>query len=158
MKFSTAEVNKARIYKFTHKYRCVTYGILHWPWYIQWHCAAYRSWYFAVSFGMCLTGFSCLNREEQRGKNEVRTNFFAMFCSGRKKLSAPRLDLCWNTKCLFLPHHYAINQEIVNFRFRQGDFKILHLLWNCWPMSSANRRKFFCSTFWDLTPTCNTLR
>ena len=120
MKFSTAEVNKARIYKFTHKDRRVTYGLLHWPWYIVWHCAAYRSWYFAVSFGMCLTGSSCLNREQQRGKNEVRSNLFAKFCSGRKELSAPSLlsaqsvDWCWNTETLFLPRHYAINQEMGN--------------------------------------------
>jgi len=53
---------------------------------------------------------------------------FAMFCSGRKELSAPRLDWCWNTKRLFLPRHYAINQEMGNSRFREGDFKRLHLL------------------------------
>jgi len=79
MKISTTEVNKARIYKFTHKDRRVTYGLLHWPWYIVWHCAAYRSWYFAVSFGICLTGSSCLNWEQQWGKKEVRTHFLQCF-------------------------------------------------------------------------------
>jgi hypothetical protein len=98
----------ARIDKFIHKDRRVTYGLLHWPRYILWHCVAYRNWYFAVPFGMSLTGSSCLNREQQSGKNAVRTHFSCNVLQWKKKTVCTESSVCTESR-LVLKHRNVVS-------------------------------------------------